>query len=172
MSSAETLREQYRVVVCQSPLGEEPALLTYLPDEWIQEDGGTSLRAWSTGRPFATKPPEPVKVVIEEGEGGLLKTLHVSTLWLFCREMVATLRAAGVHNLEVFDAEVTDLNRGGEVLRTHQAVNVVGVGSLEAMHEAGLRCFKLDTGGLVVHDSVRLALEASGLPMLEFDVLR
>lgn len=172
MSSAEALQQQYRVVVCQAPLGVEPALLSYEPDEWTREDGGTSLRTWSTGRAFATRPPEPVKVFIDEGEGGVLTPLHVSVLWLFSRELVAALRAAGVHNLEVFDAEVTDFNQGGEVLRTHHAVNVVGVGSLEAMHALGLRCFKLDTGGLVVHDSVRLALEASGLPMLEFHVLR
>lgn len=172
MSSAETLQQQYRVVVCTTPLDMESALLSYDPDEWVREDGGTNLRTWSSGRPFATRPPEPVQVVIDEGEGGVLKTLHVSTLWLFSRELVAVLRAAGVHSLEVFDAEVTDLNQGGAVLRTHQAVNVVGVGSLEAMHASGLRCFKLDTGGLVVHDSVRLALEASGLPMLEFHALR
>lgn len=76
----------------------------------------------------------------------------MSSLWLFHRELVATLRAAGVHNLEVFDAEVTDMNRGGELLRTHQAINVVGVGSLDAMHAAGLRSRRL--------------------PMLEFHVLR
>lgn len=170
--SSEGLQQQYRVVVGQAPLGKEPALLSYGPDEWVREDGSTNLRAWSTGRPFATRPPEPVEVVINEGEGGVLKTLHVSTLWHFSRELVAVLRAAGVHNLEVFDAEVTDLNQGGAVLRTHQAVNVVGVGSLKAMHASGLRCFKLDTGGLVVHDSVRVALEASGLTMLKFHALR
>ena len=172
MTTVGDVTGQYRVVVCQAPLGEEPAVVDYQPDEWTRDDGGLTRRSWSTGRAFERPPPVPVQAFIDEGEGGVLKPVHVSALWLFSRDVVAVLRQAGVTNLEVFDAEITDHNQGGAILRTHQAVNVVGVGSLEAMHAAGLRCFKLETGGLAVHESVQQALERSGIPMLEFHPLR
>jgi len=180
----------YHMLMCQSPLDVEPALLSYDPDEL--PDG--RLRTWKTGKRFASPPPQPVKVWIDEGESGWLKEYNDATVALMSRRLAQALVQAGVSNIEFYEAVVEDFETG-EVHRDHLAFNLIGVVAAAdlgrsvyqaldgpvisvdfdslALDEAkaqGALMFRLAEAvtGVVVHDRVKQAIEAAGIDTLTF----
>ncbi len=180
----------YHMLICQAPFGVQPALLDYIPDDM----GGGVLRSWKTGKRFAAPPALPVKVTIDEGESGLLKEFNDATIALMSRRLADAIKAAGVSNVEFYDAEVQDFDTG-ETHATHQAFNIIGVlavadlsrstyqaldgplitvdfdgVAIDADKARGALLFRLaeSVNGVVVHDRVKQAIEAAGINTLTF----
>lgn len=145
--------------------GDEPeqALISYTPDESVTPDGRTHLRAWKTALAFTTPPPSPIECYIDEGEGGELLDFKDATICLFSRRAEAALRAAGVTNIETYDAIIKDFNTG-QTHTSHVAVNVVGVGPAPGRH-----VFRNEAGDVTVDETVRQALLDAGVENLDFD---
>lgn len=180
----------YHMLMCQSPDGVEMAGLDYTPDDV----GDGRLRLWKLGRRFATPPPQPIQVFIDVGESGPLKEFYDTTIALMSRRLAAALAAAGIANIDYYDAVVQDLETG-RIHTSHVAFNIVGTvaaadlsrsrfqapdGPLISVDFDGLAIDPAKAGGallfrlaecvsgVVVHDQVKAAIEAAGIDTLTF----
>jgi hypothetical protein len=152
-------------------------------------------RNWITGAPLEVPVPSPIRFVIEDEDEGELGAYYNTGAPLMSNELIETLRACGVDNLELHDAVIREEMSGIEH-RTHNAVNVVGliamadagkstISSIEGLtswvHKMtpdaaaarGALLFRLKEGPsrIVVHGSVKDAIEARKLPLLRFTAL-
>ena len=167
----------YFMLVCQSPFDMEPALLSYQPDEL---EAGES-RAWKSCKRFVTVPPNPIRVTIDEGESGVLLELYDATIALMSRRLASELISAGVTNLDFYEVVVDDLEAKRRY-ETHVAFNVVGSVTTADLtrwtavaHDAPdfhpratfLRLAE-SVNGLVVHETIRDAIEQAGIDTLTF----
>lgn len=180
----------YFMLVCQSPFDAEPALLTYQPDE--SSDG--ALRSWKSCKRFADAPPSPIEVTVDEGESGVLLELYDANIALMSRRLADVLRAAGVSNVDFYDVVVDDLETKQKHL-SHVAFNIVGSIaaadlakstfsapdgptisvdfdglSIDAQRARGALFFRLaeSINGIVVHERVKKAFDASNIDTLTF----
>jgi hypothetical protein len=81
--------------------------------------------SWLLGARFAAPIPNPIRMTWStESEGPRLK-VYDATIPLWHGDVLAALAAAGVDNLDVYPAEITD-PRDGSVTREWSAVNVLG----------------------------------------------
>ena len=180
----------YCMLMCQTPLGAESALTSYDPDRMP-----TGFRRnWITGKRFATVPAEPIRVEVEEGESGLLLELITGAIPLMTRRLANALTGAGIGNIDFFEAEIHDLET--EVVhRSHLAFNLIGdvaaadLGksvfqahdgpmisvdfdslAIDESKTRGALMFRLaeSVNGIVVHDSIKNAVEAAGIDTLRF----
>jgi hypothetical protein len=151
---------------------------------------------WQTGARLEDPPPVPVQVELNpDFLPGLMMPMFDSGILLFSHEMLAALGEAGVDNLDVYDAVLTDPTTG-EKHTNYKAVNIVGaiaaadLGKSEWAAPSGTPIIDTDfdslaiddtkTGGalmfrlaecvtaIVVHEKVRAQLEQSGIPYLDF----
>ena len=172
------------------PLTSESAVLTDEPylspplDNWM---GGNRLEA---------PVPEPLTYEIES-DGKQLMSFYNTLVPLMSAELLSALASAGVENLELFDATVSDLETG-TTYDGYKAVNIVGVVAAADMQQSDSANLGLDDSGLIdtffrnlvvdesripdvlmfrlaesvkhiiVHESVREAVEAAGLTDLQF----
>ena len=151
---------------------------------------------WQTGGRFEEPPPVPVQVELNpDFLPGVMVPMFDSGILLFSDPMLAALAEAGVDNLDVYDAVLTDPTTG-EKHTNYKAVNIVGaiaaadLGKSEWDAPSGTAIIDTDfdsltidekkTGGalmfrlaecvtaVVVHEKVRAHLERRGIPYLDF----
>lgn len=148
-----TVAPMYTILKCHSPFGRPAALPTYWPDR--QPDG--ELRTWKSSARFVHPPPQPVPIEIEEGESGEILELYDATIGLMSRRLAQALREAGVDNIDVYDATITDLATG-QVFDSHVAFNIVGAVAAADLSKSR---FSAEGGPLVAVDFDRLVLDES-----------
>lgn len=141
----------YWVLECYGPSGEEPAQL---------EPAETGVESWMTGHPFAPPPPEPIALWWEaETETGPRLPLYDAGPVLMRRELVDSLRSAGVDNLDCYETVIRSRS-GSDEDRGYLAVNVVGVVAAADMERSGARVeegeaaiLDVDFDGLVIDEA-------------------
>lgn len=150
------------------------------------------LQVWITGAPLEDTPPEPLVFTVREGDEGALGAFIDGDIPLFSRELLDLLQETGVDNLEVHAARIEE-EASGRAHEGHAAVNVIGrvamgrpgasrtsslAGLGQWVHELavdpaaprGALLFRLheSPANLVVHQRIRDAVVARGLPGLVF----
>ncbi|MCU0672641.1 MAG: hypothetical protein MUE69_07595 [Myxococcota bacterium] len=166
----------------------------YDVDDGIDFEG---VRSWALGEPITARLPHPLRIPIYAIEDfrGEPSDLLDGYLCLMSVRLVEALLAAGVDNLQTFDALLVDENNGRTF--TYRAVNVLGLVESADLHAStgsqiddspledtvfsGLvvdtkraaerRMFRLaeSTGDLVIHAVVKEHLEAFGGLTLRFE---
>lgn len=176
----------YFVLSCMSPLHAHKALITYEPDDpW---------RNWQMGRRFTADPPVPVSATIEPGESGEMVEMWDGPLPLMTRRLAQALRRAGVDNLDLYEAEILDVE-SGTLHRGYVAFNVIGAVAAADLAKSDYRAeggplisvdfdslyvderkargallFRLaeSINAILVHESVKSSIEAEGIDTLTF----
>jgi len=150
---------------------------------------------WMLGRRFRGRVTEPVEAVIKDDfdEGVLLP--FYTTPQIMTRELCETIRDAGVDNLDVYDA-IVSREDGTIVSRDYVAFNVLGVvrrpkssgTSFDPSNPERIADTRIETldyaqdgpgellmfrlceclGSVVVHQKVKEAIEARGIPNIVF----
>jgi hypothetical protein len=176
----------YYVMVCE---GAHPVMpLAHGPLDYRDN--------WMGGRLVTESPPQPLVYTLDPDYGGSPKAMYDAEAIPVVREDVITaLRVAGVDNVQYFDALVRDPKSGKEYL-DYKAFNVVGVVECANMAESelmgtsesevgdvdfhalvideskalGLLLFRLAeaVSAIVVHEKVKEAIEAAGIPGFVF----
>jgi hypothetical protein len=179
---------KYYVLECYGPEDADRAAIgrirTRLPE------------SWRLGRPFQTPPATPIEVELNPDDlPGLLMPYFSSGIELMSNEMLAVLRAAGVDNLDVYDAVVIDPIEGRRYTN-YKAVNVIGVlaaadlgkskwssTSSRALIDADFESLVVDesrtygflmfrlaecVSALIIHERVKSALENAEIKYLDF----
>ncbi|MFO0607167.1 MAG: hypothetical protein U0324_28655 [Polyangiales bacterium] len=160
--------------------GDDTMLLRPLP--YVGDAG------WFRGARFAAPPDEPLVVeVVEEYEEDTAPLSWSPSVPLMRDDLVACLRGCGVDNLDAYPAVIVGEETGLE-LRGYSAVNLVGLvraaspagtaygpGTASRLLDADIDALAIDPAramgllmfrlaecvtGVVVHDSVRRAVEA------------
>lgn len=152
----------YFAVECYTPPDVRRALVDYRPD---RPPGEMFLRSWSKGQRFQSAPPQPLVGTIPTSQAGQLLDLELGPLPLMTHRLADVLRAAAGDCIDFYPAEVHD-EATGTVLLTHVAFNLIARQETPAM----LMCRGRE-GVMVVHASVRDAIEASGI-VLDYDAYR
>lgn len=154
--------------------------------------GPEGMGNWRDGSPVGRSVPKPLVYTLRAGSEGVPKPMYYAEAVPVMRDdVVAALRQAGVHNIEYFDAVLKDPDNGQE-FTDYKAYNIVGLvacadlsaSKLMDTNESDLLDMDFDslvidesrTGGallfrlaenvsaIVVHDRVKRAIEASGVP--------
>jgi len=180
----------YFMLRCQSPFNFQPSILDYNPDRL--PDG--HLRGWKSGKRFLHPPVTPIKIQIDEGESGVLLELYNATIALMSRRLANVLTDVGVSNIDYYETEIYDLETG-ELHRDHLAFNLIGAIAsadfskskyeatdglliavdfdslaIDELKTKGAYMFRLaeSVNGVVVHEKIKLAIEAAGIDTLTF----
>ena len=180
----------YYMLKCHSPFETQPSLLDYNPDRL--SDG--FLRGWKTGKRFLQSPVEPISIQIDEGESGVLLEYYDATVALMSTRLAKVLTDTGVSNIDFYKAEIHDLETG-EMHRDRLAFNLIGAIAaadfakskfqaddgylisvdfdslaIDDAKTRGALMFRLaeSVNGVVVHETVKAAIEAAGINTLTF----
>lgn len=149
-------------------------------------------QVWITGALLPVEVPSPIEYLIEDDDEGEMGAFIETSAPLMSRDLLETLTLAGVDNLEVHEAVITEAATGREY-HDYVAVNIVGLlaagdrartvtESIDglgtwihrfAMDESAARgalMFRLREGPskVMVHRSVKEAIEARALPLIQF----
>jgi hypothetical protein len=151
---------------------------------------------WRDGQPIEDPVPQPLVYTLDADYPGTPKAMYYEEGIPIVREdVIETLRRAGVDNLQYFDALLRD-PRDGTEFKDYRAYNIVGLvacADMEAselmgtsdstMGDVDFQSLVIDekkTGGLllfrlaekvsaiVVHEKVKDAIEAAGIPGFVF----
>jgi len=167
---------------CFSPEGESTVDIL----EYPLIDG---VDSWLLGARFEATLPEPIALEWDPSTSGTKKCMYDATIPLMTKELLLALRASGVDNLDTYSVCIHD-TKSGAVDDGYVAVNVLGVVAAANLSESvfrdpsgfsradldfdklvlspararGLLLFRLAecVTGLVIHASIRAALEAKG----------
>lgn len=82
--------------------------------------------SWRTGARFAEPPPVPVLVDLNPEFPGVMVPMFDSGILLFSTRMLEAVTAAGVDNLDRYDAVIRD-PATGKTWNDYKAINIVGV---------------------------------------------
>ena len=154
----------------------------------------TSLN-WQTGSRFESPPAEPVRVELNPDFPGIMVPMFDAGILLMDDGMIVALDAAGVDNLDLYEAIIED-PATGDRFTNYKAVNVIGAVACadlaQSVFEApsgvpiidtdfdalaidegkarGLLMFRLAeaVNGIVIHEKVRAELERREIPYLDF----
>lgn len=160
------------------------------------EDG--SNRSWMLGARFsaAEAPVGPVRLRFDpESAGTVLREFYAVPVPLVSKRLLAVLQEAGVDNLDVYPAVITD-ERTGQVHETHVAVNIIGAIAAADLGQSvldprvperqisaafdtlvidegaarGALMFRLaeNVSAIVVHERVKERVEQEDIPTVEF----
>ena len=150
---------------------------------------------WFSGQPIAYPVPQPLAYELDPDYEGELKPFYREAAPIMRRDLLDALAAAGIDNLQLFDAVVTD-PKTGQTYTDYKAVNVIGAVSAADMAQSkrmgtgdstmvdvdfdqlvidearprGTLLFRLaeSVGAIVVHDRVKSVIEARGIPGMTF----
>lgn len=151
---------------------------------------------WRVGRTLTDPIPEPLVFTLDAKRPGIPKALYYEkSIPVMRDDVAATLRGVGVDNIQYYDAVLRNPTTGEE-FRDYKAFNIVGLvacadmGASELMGTSsssmgdvdfhalvideskthGLYLFRLAeaTSAIVVHERVRTAIEAAGIPGFVF----
>lgn len=150
--------------------------------------------SWMSGQRFTEPPRLPVNVSIEMGEGGVLPEFTDVPLPLMTRRLAAIFEKAGVSNIDYYETEIRNFETG-EIYHDLLAFNLIGIISAANLNNSqystpdgvlisvdfdslvidenktrGALMFRLaeSVNGIVVHESVKNAIEAAGIDTLTF----
>jgi len=84
------------------------------------------IRSWKLGSRFAVPVPQPLQFELDPNYGSRLLPLYNSTILLMQRRLLDAFQAAGVSNLDVYNASILD-PRTKQAHTQHVAVNVIGM---------------------------------------------
>jgi len=184
----------YYVLMCFTPWFTKSASIGPAP----QVEGVSS---WIKGQLIDTPVPQPLPFSVEPDEDdrdpdepGVLLEMYQDSYVLMTTRLVDALREAGVDNLQVYDAVISD-PRTGSVADNYKVVNVVGVVAcadlgrstytatgaplidvsfdslvIDEKRAGGLLLFRLaeSLSAIIVHERVKRHLLAKGFDMLTF----
>jgi hypothetical protein len=178
------------MIRCQSPFDYEPAILSYTPDRMPDD----KLRGWMSGKRFITPPVEPIKIEIEQGESGMILEYYNVMIAIMSRRLAKALADAGISNIDFYETEIYD-HETRETYHDHLAFNLIGTiaaadlsksiyeapdgpvisvdfdsVSIDEKKTRGALMFRLAeaVNGVVVHESIKNAIEAAGIDTLTF----
>ena len=147
------------------------------------------------GQRFPAPPPTPVLVDLNTDFPGIMMPMFDKGVLLFTKPMLASIEAAGVDNLETFDAILHD-PATGQKYNNYKAINIVGAVAAANLGESefeapsgspivdvdfdslvidekkagGLLMFRLAecVTAIMIHERVKKQLEADEIPYLDF----
>jgi hypothetical protein len=171
----------YYVMTCTDPKIGYLATLEY--DFSVDPD---PLRDWMSGETFEISPVVPITTTIIELTNTVLPEFWQVPLPIMSKRMYETLLQADVTNLETYPAELIHSN--GTVDNRFVAFNIIGLVKADTVITSSsdtelidgfllnnspkqkLDLFRLENAvnTIVVHESVKLALEAAGINTLSF----
>ncbi|MFI3186415.1 MAG: hypothetical protein QX198_10595 [Methylococcaceae bacterium] len=176
----------YYMMACYAASDNYPALITYIPDE--------PCRSWMLGSRFNPPILEPVVAKVKFKTKSVMLEMFNVPVPLMTHRLYRTLLNAGVCNIDVYTANITDKDTG-ETYEGYVAFNIIGAISAadlsKSVFEApdgflvsidftsltidqrkprGAMLFRLaeSVNGIVVHESVKNAIEAAGIDTLTF----
>lgn len=170
----------YYVMTCQSPAQGYLATLNYDNSEDMD-----FLRSWMSGDRFQIPPPTPVVLTWEPDPGTLLAEMWQSPVTLMTKRLHSVLMAAGVHNIDIYPAEIHDPKNGrvsteyfafnllGQIaadnLRRHDNV-MISAPEISSASAKGALMFRLadSVNTIIVHESIKKAIETAGIHTLTF----
>ena len=79
---------------------------------------------WTMGIRYPETVPEPIPCFLDPRSGPLMPDLIIDVP-LFSQRLIEVLKGAGVRNLDLYDAEVIDRERG-KTYTHYKAANIVG----------------------------------------------
>lgn len=83
--------------------------------------------SWRVGQRFARPPRTPIRCIVAGGDGAVLPDAFLSDrIPLFSDRLVHSLRAAGVENLDCYEAQLIDAS-GVLLAARYHAVNIIGL---------------------------------------------
>ena len=158
--------------------------------------GPEGMGNWRDGSPVGRRVPRPLVYTLRSGVAGDPKPMYYAEAVPVMRDdVVATLRRAGVQNIEYFDAVLEDPDNGREY-GDYKAYNIVGLVAcadaaasklmdtnesdlldmdfeslvIDESRTGGALLFRLaeNVSAIVVHAQVKRAIEASGIPGFVF----
>ncbi len=174
----------YFMLECFSPEEADHAQYSYEDDEL----------SWMTGRRFDLPPQQPLIITIELGENGVTPELTDVPIPLMTKRLAKCLEGAGVSNIDYYQAEIQNVETG-ETSTDLFAFNLIGCvsavdlagskftapdGSLISVDFDSVKINESKTRGalmfrlaesvnaIVVHESVKNAIEAAGIDTLTF----
>lgn len=179
----------YFVLSCVPPFEwEDCALLKAVPTPSFKD-------SWSIGQRFSSPPVEPIQVTLQASHSDQMTTYYDVDAIVMTKAMLAALRAAGVHNLDVYEAVVRHPTTGFET-HDYVAVNLIGLvsavdfskskvvgGSPDHLLDTDFEGFAVDprkthgflmfrlaenTSAVMIHRSVKDHLEREGFDQLQF----
>ena len=180
----------YFMMMCKDPLDHDLATISYhLDDPW---------RSWLSGSRFLDNPPAPslpVTAYVEKFYAGDIPELENAPLAFLSKRLASVLISVGVDNIDYYQLEITD-ELTGRVDIDHLAFNLIGTiaaadlnktkfseFTLERIISADIESLVIDekktkgalmfrlaesVNGIVVHESVKNAIEAAGIDTLTF----
>lgn len=171
----------YYVLHCLSPDDAEHAMLSYIEDD---ED-----RSWHAGKRFDRPPAEPIQVEIDPDLPGVIPEFTDQPLPLMTTRLHEALRRAGVANLDVYKAVITDPN-SGRTFSSHVAANIIGVVAAADLRKSnydpsipwfdslsinttatrGALLFRLaeSVNAILIHERVKESLDKQGINTLTY----
>lgn len=151
--------------------------------------------SWRVGQRFKVPPQQPIQVGLQAHHCDRLRTYYSVDAIVMTKAMLAALRAAGVHNLDVYQAVVRHPTTGFET-HDYVAVNLIGLvsavdfskskvvgGSPDHLLDTDFEGFAVDprkthgflmfrlaenTSAVMIHRSVKDHLEREGFDQLQF----
>lgn len=184
----------YYVLMCFTPWFTKSASIGPAPEV-------EGVSSWIKGQLIDAPVPQPLQFTVEPDEDdrepdepGVLLEMYQDSYVLMTDRLVDALRAAGVDNLQLFDAVISD-PRTGSVASNYKVVNVVGVVAcadlgrstytatgtplidvsfdslvIDEKRAGGLLLFRLaeSLSAIIVHERVKRHLLATGFDMLTF----
>jgi hypothetical protein len=176
----------YFMLECLTAITGHRASIDYEPD--------IPLRDWGVGKRFALPPPTPIIAETTDERKGQLAELIKAPLPLMSKDMAVVLEKAGVTNIDFYEVEIQDEEEGC-VHHSHLAFNLIGTIAAADLTKSnyfaegeviisadfdslvidenktrGALMFRLaeSVNGIVVHESVKNAIEAAGIDTLTF----
>ena len=150
--------------------------------------------SWNRGARVQGHVPVPVRIFLDPEAPGILLPMYYKGVLLMSDALIAALQSAGVSNLELFDAILTDETNHREY-SNYKLVNIVGaIAAADLAQSAhtphgkplfdvdfdslvidekktrGALMFRLaeNVSGIVVHESVKDAVLKAGIEHLDF----
>lgn len=152
-------------------------------------------QSWTVGARFTAPPPTPVVAKIRDGYEDAEPRAFVDVPPIVSDDLYAVLRAAGVSNLDVYDAVLRSAD-GRLELKGYKAFNLIGLVKaadlsastfapgnpsrfldasfdglvLDEQRLQGVLMFRLaeHSSAVIVHASVRAAIEDAGIKKIDF----
>lgn len=174
------------MIACEAPNGRYPAMISYYPDK--------PGRSWMLGSRFIEPVIEPVVVKVRFRNKSTLLEMFDVPVPLMTDRLHKILLDAGVSNLDVYTAKLTDKDNG-KIYDGYLAFNIVGVISAADLSKSefeapdgplvsvdfisltidenktgGALMFRLaeSVNGIVVHKSIKKAIESAGIDTIKF----
>lgn len=170
----------------------------YGPDDQDRAAVGdvTNIKVnWQLGCRFHQAIPNPVMVNLNPDFPGILLPMFNAGILLFTKDMLASVQAAGIDNLDVYDALLRD-PANGKTYNHYKAINIIGAvraadlskstykahsGSalvdtdfdslaIDEKKTGNLLLFRLAecVSAIIIHERVKRKLEQDGIPYLDF----